>query len=460
VSTRKLRSLVDDYLATPNPAFPGRGPTVPGISVSWSSDDCGSFTYAAGLRSIEDDKPMTPATLMGIASMTKPVIAAVALKLNEGGVFGADGLDTPVDRLLTPRQIRELTVGDDLDHPRCPGTALLRNRATGEFEETTFSCPDLSQVTLRHLMTGNHGMYDFFNEVLLPGGLHQYEEILFVDLLDVFDLDPEVPLVDSTNGFDHLKAYGLKSNDSALIGGNRFRRDFEISAGNTGYQLLGVILEHRTGRSLNELVDDLIVEPLGIDDVFIYVDPVKRRNLVADGYEIVTGIPVFTDTGVYPLAEFNGHAALNTLSLGLGQPANLTAAGGAAGLVANMKSYRAFLHAFTSGDLLGPSAQAELESSFVVTPDLGVPPGSFAFGLSLFRETVRGVPGFPDLEILHHGGSLEGVLCMNGSWDPEDPAVSTLTGALCINARRNAPNHIALFVEYARRILTARIGEQ
>ena len=72
-----MRSLVDAYLATPHPAFPGLGSTTPGLSASWSSSDCGTFTYAAGLRNVEENKPLTPASLMGLASMTKPIIAAL-----------------------------------------------------------------------------------------------------------------------------------------------------------------------------------------------------------------------------------------------------------------------------------------------------------------------------------------------------------------------------------------------
>ena len=129
---------------------------------------------------------------MGIASMTKPVIAAVTLKLNEAGVFGPEGLDTPVDRLLTPAQITDLTVGDDPANPRCPGFTFLFDRekwvfeGTFSFEWEHFSCPDLSQVTLRQLMTANHGMYDYWNEVLLPNGRSQYEDGFLSELFDFF----------------------------------------------------------------------------------------------------------------------------------------------------------------------------------------------------------------------------------------------------------------------------------
>jgi CubicO group peptidase (beta-lactamase class C family) len=446
-----LRSLAERYLATPNPAFPGKGPTVPALSMSWDSADCGTFTHAAGLRDIESGKRITPATPMGVASMTKPVMAALALKLDEAGLFGPDGLDTPVDRLLTPAQVTELTVGLDLEHPRCPGEAPLFDRAAGEYRVTRFSCPDLSQVTVRQLMVGNHGMYDYVNEDLEPDGSHWFYDGLYFDLYRFLGLDPAPP-VSSRSGYDYLARVGLKRNDSAVIGGNVVPRDFEVSFGNTGFQLLGVILESRTGRSLNELIEDLIVAPLGIDDMFLYVDP-DERGRVASGYEIWTGEPDIEGSGVYRLVDFNGHSALNTRSLGRGLPANLTMAGGAGGLVASPQSYRVFLDAFVNGDLIGPRGRVEFERSFVPLPEWSLGPGhSMSNGLGLFRESTRGFAPWRDVDLYHHGGSLPGVRCENVVARDMDPGVAPVTGVLCINARLNAhPSPFDLMVTYIQR---------
>lgn len=432
-----LKALVDDYLATPHPDFPDLGSTVPGLSASWSSRDCGTFTYAAGLREVEDDKALRPSTLMGLASMTKAVIAAVTLKLNERGLFGPDGLDTPVDRLLTAEQIKALTTGDEPSRPRCPGATFLFNRQTGEYEWTAFSCPDLSQVTLRHLMVSNHGMYDFLNEVLLPTHSFQYEDGVYFDLFEFLGLSPKAP-ASATNGFDYLRAYGLKRNDSAVIGGNRFFGDLELSLGNTGFQLLGIILENQTGQLLQELIREHIVEPLRIDDMLIHVTDAPRPNRIADGYQVHTGDQEIERAGVYPLIALNGHAAVNTLSLGLGLPANVNLAGGAGGLVANMPSYRVFLDALVNGGLLGPGAQAELNGSFVLLPDLTLPGLRVFNGLGLVKQVIRGFPGLPDFDILLHNGRLPGVGCENAVVLRPDPSIAPVTGSFCINSGRLA----------------------
>jgi CubicO group peptidase (beta-lactamase class C family) len=459
-SIAQMRSLVDTYLATPHPAFPGLGSTTPGLSASWSSTDCGSFTYAAGLRNIEENKPLTPATLMGLASMTKPVIAALALMLNDSGAFGAGGLDTTVDQLLTPQQIAALTTGDDPTQPRCPGSALLLNRQTQVYEVSAFSCPDLSKVTLRHLMVSNHGMYDFLNEVGSPGFFSQYLEGVYFDVLQAVGI-PATPPPNSNSGYDVLKAYGLKGNISAMIGGNLVTRDLEISFGNTGFQLLGVILEHQTGRSLDDLIRTLIVEPLRTDDIFVYVDPRRRRSQIADGYDVETGEPLIETTGVYPLVSVNGHTAVNTLNLGLARPGNINLAGGAGGLVANQKSYRRFLDAFVNGGLLGANAQAALDDSYIPLPDLSNPPVIATFnGFGLVKQTVRGLPGVRDLDIYSHNGSLPGVRCENAVIRRTDPGIAPVTGAFCQNANGLAfPSASILLLEFVDLITNANAGQ-
>ena len=443
-----MRNLIDDYLATPNPNFPDLGSTVSGLSVSIGSADCGTFTYAAGLRDVERNKLLKPKTLMGLASMSKAVIAAVALILSDRGEFGPSGLNTTVDRLLTADQIAQLTVGDDPAHPRCPGVTPLWNRATGRYELQAFSCPDLSQVTLRNLMVSNHGMYDFVNEVLLPNGFFQYDDAIFFELFEFLGFDP-VPPPNSTDGFEVLKAYGLKRSDDAVIGGNLFNRDMEISVGNTGFQLLGIILEKSTGQTLDRLIDRLIVRPLHIDDIRTYLEPAGNRSTVADGYWVFTDEPLIEETGIYPLVDLHGHTAVNTLSLGLGLPANINLAGGAGSLVANMPSYRTFFKALVSGGLLSPAAQEEFDGSYVEMPDVSGGGVTISNGLGVVNLRFRGVPGLPDFDAFEHYGFLPGVRCFQVVLVRVEPPTGPAAGAMCLNSTGwTYPDPFGLWMEF------------
>lgn len=451
----ELRSLVDTFLSIPNPRFPGRGSTIPGVSVSWNFQGCGTFSYAAGLRNIENNQRLTPATPMGIASMTKPIIAALTLKLSEEGAFGPNGLDTTVDQLLSPDQVLALTVGNDALQPRCPGITYLRNRDTLRYELKSFSCPDLSRISLRDLMRANHGMYDFINEVLLPNRHLQYGDGLFFDLYALLGLDP-FPPVSSRNGFDYLKAYGLKTSNSATVGGNSVK-DFERSFGNTGFQLLGIILESRTGKTLDELIQTMIVEPLGLDPINLYVDSNKRQNLIADGYDVYTDEPLIEQTGVYSLVNLNGHTAVNTLSLGLGHPGNVNLAGGAAGLIANPKSYRAFLDALANGALLGPVAKEELDHSYVLIPEYSNDVVSIFNGFGLVKTQLRGFPGLGDIDFYDHNGVLNGVLCQNAIVRAPESQRTLATGVICQNSLGNAyPDQFDLLLEFLNKVVEAQ----
>ncbi len=283
-------------------------------------------------------------------------------------------------------------------------------------------------------------MYDFATEVQLSADASQIGDSIYFDLLEALGLEP-VPPVSSDNGYEYLKTFGLKRNERAVIGGKMFARDMEKTLGNTGFQLLGVILEHQTGQTLDELIAEHIVEPLDIDPIFVYLDPTEPSHLIATGYEMITGTP-FDQAGIetiYPLVDFNGHRAISTLSLGLGLPANIHLAGGASGLVANPRSHRTFMDAFINGDLLGQAAKDELANSFVVMPDRSTA-GSVEFsnGFGVSKRTTTNMTGFIDASIIVHGGSLPGIECRDPVIQRPNPTIAPVTGVMCINSRQLA----------------------
>jgi CubicO group peptidase (beta-lactamase class C family) len=414
VSAATMRGFVDDYLAAQVPDFPDRGSPVPGISVSWSTPKCGTFTYAAGLRDIEKNARVKPETLFNIASMTKSVVAAVTLMLADEDVFGPRGLDATVDELLPSAVVKSLTVGDNPREPQCPGVTYLLNRETGQFEMGAFLCPDLSRVSLRDLMRANHGMYDSTQEVHTPDGhskatmltFPEYDRYLGIDIL------PPPKLHD---GVAYLKYFGLKQNRSATVGGNKIQ-DFESSFGNIGFQLLGVILEVRTGKSLDQLVRQYIVEPLHLPEPMVIFNKFDTPGL-SQGYGTYPGDPVLDVPGlVYPLTAFHGYNMLRTSLLGSGWPGNVIWAGGAGGLLASVQSYRTFLAAFTGGGLLSPRAQREFERGWLRAPAFDYPgyPGfKFWNGYGLIKQQFVDVPGIVDVELLTHEGESAGYWCDN-----------------------------------------------
>jgi CubicO group peptidase (beta-lactamase class C family) len=143
---------------------------------------------------------------------------------------------------------------------------------------------------------------------------------------------------------------------------------------------------------------------------------------------------------------------VNTLSLGT--PANQTLAGGAAGLLSTPRSYAVFLRAFVEGGLLGPQAQAALNSSYLYLPDYSLPEVNAYMGFSLLKDEYRGWPGLPDHDFLSHAGQLPGARCSNGAVVRIDGAVGPIHGALCINTLLQAyPGGQVLWLKMVDRIL-------
>jgi len=171
---------------------------------------------AVGSRNLERGEAMTADTLFRIASMTKPVVAMGIMKLVESGALS---VDDPVEKHL----------------PEFRGQMLVADRKDGTVTLTRSPRP----ITLRDLLTHTSG---------LPGGY------------------PE--------GFGDV--YGQRDhdlNESALV---QSQRPLEFPPGsrwaycNSGIDLLGRIIEIRSGMRFDEFLQKQFFEPLGMNDTAIF----------------------------------------------------------------------------------------------------------------------------------------------------------------------------------------------
>lgn len=357
----------NDYLGN------ARGAGAPGFTVAVSHPRCGTFVQSTGLRNVEQQQPLLNQNRHHIGSLTKAVTASLVLAVNERGLFGPLELDTPIDQFLTRREIARLTIGDDPKHPRCPALVSARSRVTGQWETVHAQCPDLHQITLRHLLHSNHGMWDFINEVdRNHNQLPDTDEIVFASLLRRMGLDP-APGPRQQTAFGILAAVGLLTNPEATIGGNQ-SKDLELSGGNTGFQLLGIIVEKVTRRSYNELVAHFITEPLRLRTMYVSRTLPWRDRNVAREYAIATGADrvfgIGEDLlGVYPLVAINDNPAINTYKLDNYLVGSGGGGGGAGGLLSDVYSYLRFFKALVRGRLLSPAAQMEWRAGFMAVAD-------------------------------------------------------------------------------------------
>jgi methyl acetate hydrolase len=186
---------------------------VPGVVAMAANDDGPIYEGAAGQREAGRDDPITPDTMMRIASMTKMVTTVAALRLVEQGKLD---LDAPVATYRPEFADLQVLEGFDGDTPR------LR--------------PAAGQATVRQLMSHTSGLgYWFWNK-----DVDRFEQVTGVpNVLPGSDEVFKSPLVGDPGT---LYEYGI----------------------NTDW--LGRVVEAITGHSLADEIEEHVTGPLGMSN--------------------------------------------------------------------------------------------------------------------------------------------------------------------------------------------------
>lgn len=207
------------------------------------------YVAAAGVMAV-GGPPMRPDTLFRIASITKPVTAAVVLSLAEDGLLG---LEEPVDRLL----------------PELADRRVLR-RPDGPLTDTIEA---ERAVTTRDLLTFTWGFG-------MQGAMFMAPEpwpiVSAVTERELSSFGPPQP--DTTPEPDTFMA---RLGELPLLAqpGERWL----YSAGS---QVLGVLAARAAGAPFEDVMWERVLAPLGMDDTAFYVNDTSR---LATAYENVNG---------------------------------------------------------------------------------------------------------------------------------------------------------------------------
>ncbi len=130
---------------------------------------------------------------------------------------------------------------------------------------------------------------------------------------------------------------------------------------NTGYLLLGLVIEKATHRSVSHLLRERITEPLRLDHTFLPVRSPDIPGFHAHGY-----LP--------PSLTGDGYVDITRISP--------TALGSAGALVSTPYDVRRFFRALLGGRLLKPSLLAEMKETVEVRP-------GYDYGLGLYSQETR-----------------------------------------------------------------------
>ena len=179
------------------------------------------FREAFGYADIEAKRPFTTDELLPIASVSKPFMASVVMVLVEQGKVN---LDDPVEKYLP------------------------------EFKEVRVDQSPARPMTIRHLLSHTAGFWG--NQGITPEKM---------DLIRNF----ERPLAEAVNG--------IAEYDLVYEPGTKW-----IYSG-TGYCVLGRVAEVALGQSLEEIAQDALFRPLGLNNT-TFLPSIEARKTVPTGY--------------------------------------------------------------------------------------------------------------------------------------------------------------------------------
>jgi CubicO group peptidase (beta-lactamase class C family) len=200
---------------------------VPGVVVAAGTADGPIFVGGSGVRDVTSGAPMTPDTVVWIASMTKAVTGACAMQLVEQGRLS---LDEPIATVLPELARMQVLEGFAPD-----GAPRLR--------------PAQRPITLRHLLTHTSGcVYDSWN--------------------------PEMTRYLAATGTPSILSCTNASLSVPLLFEPGDRWDY-----GTGIDWAGKAVEAVSGQRLGQYMQQNLLQPLGMTDTAFRIGPAQRQRL-------------------------------------------------------------------------------------------------------------------------------------------------------------------------------------
>jgi D-alanyl-D-alanine carboxypeptidase len=221
-------ALLDETLPTYVAESSFSSQAAPGVSLLVITPE-GRYFKSTGVADVTTCEPLPADALFEIGSNTKMMTAAIIYQLQEEGMLSTAD---PISQWV-------------------PEMAAI--------------VPNSDQMTIDMLLTHTNGIYDYLNGVAEDGPLAAGVE------------DKEV----LTAGFapEEIVQLAMESGQPYFEPGAESRWTYS----NTGYILLGMIIEAATGKSYGENLQERIFEPLGLEKTFL-LEGQPESGLLPQGY--------------------------------------------------------------------------------------------------------------------------------------------------------------------------------
>ncbi|SOD64311.1 D-alanyl-D-alanine carboxypeptidase [Streptomyces zhaozhouensis] len=310
---------------------------VTGVQVRVTDADGATRTVTSGVADVTTGEPVSPVGYLRAGSVTKTFVSAVVLQLVAEGRLT---LEDPVERWLP-----DLLAGPDFD-----------GRA----------------ITIRQLLQHTSGLEDYDDPEL--GSEEYYRE----HRDDVADPAETVA--------------------ATVANGPLFPPGTGWAYSNTGYVVVGMVIEEVTGHHWAKEVHDRLIRPLGLADTYWPGYAPTLPDPHATGYQVFEPGGSLVDVTRLVLPEASGSLISTTADL------------------------ERFLRALFGGEVLDAPQLREMLRTVPVAGE-GYEeawPGGAEYGLGVFRVGFTSCPG----HYWHSGGDVEGAMTRTGITDSGRRSVS------------------------------------
>lgn len=322
---------------------------VVGISMSVYKPQAGMWLGASGKADLHNDVDMKPCHITRVGSTVKMFVAAIILKLQEEGKLNIDD------------KISNYLGGDNINK--------LKNA---------------DQATIRQIMQHASGINNYIQDL-------QFQTASLNDWIKEWDADELLK-------YSYNKA-------------PYFSPDEDVRYSNSGYILLGLLIEHIEGKPLYKVLDEKIITPLGLTSTVF-----AGKNPVPDG--IVRGyIDMYSNFNVIESTYFSGWDYY-------------TADGG---LISNVYDMNVFFSALMNGQIINTNSLDQM-LRWKAPKEVAVDFFPISYGLGIFKiETPKGIAymhsgdaiGYNANMFYFPGDSTTVVYTVNSNYGKIEPLVSS-----------------------------------
>lgn len=200
---------------------------VPGVVAAATDANDTIYEGAFGVRTLGESEPMTPDTVVWIASMTKAITGTAAMQLVEQGKLS---LDEPISDVLPA--LKDVAVLEGFDADGQPRTRAPKR-----------------PITLRHLLTHTAGFgYEFWNADVV-----RYQQVKGLPpIISCMDATLQLPLqFDPGENWE----YGIN------------------------IDWVGKAIEAVSGKKLSVYLTENVLGPLGMNDTAFLISPAMRQRM-------------------------------------------------------------------------------------------------------------------------------------------------------------------------------------